>query len=100
MTVEMKVLEKDGSDSGSCNLTSEKSMLDIALDNNINILFGCFGGSCGTCKCSIEEGEELIDKEATRSAIYGDLKEKEFLPCIAKLKEGIDSGKIVIKKTL
>ena len=85
--VKVTILNKDGSLDQEVEMNTSKNMLDQALDGKADILFGCFGGSCATCICSIERGEELIDKEGIRSFIYKGLKEKEFLPCIAKIKE-------------
>jgi len=68
-------------------LKRPKSILDIALDNGIDIKFGCMGGSCSACKCQIIKGENQIDKEGLKKAVYKDIGNKEFLPCIAILKE-------------
>ena len=77
----------------------EKSILDIFLDNDIEIFYGCMGGSCGACICDIVEGEEYIDKEKIRTQVYKNVNQKEVLTCIAGFKENTPkNSKIVIKK--
>jgi len=102
MGVKLIVYDKNNKIDSETNLdiNSKKNILDQALDNNSGILFGCFGGSCGTCKCKILEGKDLINKSGTRAPVYGDLAEDDFLPCIATLNDEVKKGKIIIKKYL
>lgn len=96
--VKLTVLNKDNSLQKKIDITDKKNLLDEMLDNDVEIFFGCFGGSCASCKCSIVEGSENIDLEAVRPLVFKGLKENEFLPCIAKIK---DSNKeVVIKREL
>lgn len=79
----------------------DRSILDNMLDEDIQIFYGCMGGSCGACKCELVEGEEYIEKEGIRPKIYKGITGKEFLPCVAKLKNNIpENAKITIKKIL
>jgi len=99
--VKLEILNKDGSLDKLVEIDGSKNILDQMIDNGSSVIFGCFGGSCGSCKCKIESGEELIDKEAVRPAVLKGMKEKDFMPCIAKLKANINcSSTIRIKKYL
>lgn len=95
--IKLKVMNKDNSEQKTIDINDSKNMLDLMLDNDVQIYYGCFGGSCGSCKCSIVDGEEYIDKEAIRPAVLKGLKENEFLPCIAKIKKDSDK-EIIIKR--
>ena len=47
-----------------------KSILDIALDNNIDIKYGCMGGSCSACICEIITGSEFINREGLHEIVF------------------------------
>ncbi len=96
----IKVYNKDLTLAGEISSDEKQSILDTAIDNDISILFGCCGGSCGTCKCEIIKGKEYIDKEAIRKTVYSDVKENEFLACIAKVKPNTNEKIIEIRKCI
>ena len=95
----IKIYNKDSSLETQTTITSNKNMLDEMLDQGSQIIFGCFGGSCGSCKCEILKGEELIEKEAIRPIVLKGLNDNEFLPCISKIKES-ENEEIEIRKCL
>jgi ferredoxin len=107
----IKVLNKDGNLINEIEVNVEntfnkilkrkKSILDILLDNKIDIYYGCMGGSCSACVCEIIEGKEHIDKEGLHEQVYKGIGEKDFLSCIATIKdESIENGIIEIKTKL
>lgn len=47
------------------------SLIDIVENHQINFMFGCRMGSCGTCRCLIEEGmENLNPKTAAENDLF------------------------------
>lgn len=55
-----------------------KSILDVALDNNIEIPYSCQTGNCNTCKAKLKEGQlKMIGLTKERE----DLAQDEFLLC-------------------
>jgi len=96
--MKLSIYNKDNSLEKEIECNSEKTLLDQMLVNNSSIHTGCFGGSCGACKCEIIEGEKFIDREAIKLAVYKDLKNNQVLPCIAKLKENVKDGEVKLKK--
>ncbi len=97
--VKLKILNKDGSEEKTIDISSKQSVLDEMLDNDSKIIFGCFGGSCGSCKCRIISGEKGIEKEGLKKIILKDLNTDEFLPCVAKVKDNYEE-EIIIQKFL
>ena len=55
-----------------------KSVLDVALDNDIEIPYSCQTGNCSTCKAKLKEGQ-LKMLGLTKERV--DLAEDEFLLC-------------------
>lgn len=55
-----------------------KSILDVALDNDIEIPYSCQTGNCSTCKAKLKEGQ-LKMLGLTKERV--DLAEDEFLLC-------------------
>ena len=102
MSVKITIIDKNNKFEKDIYIKKlDRSILDNMLDEDINIFYGCMGGSCGACICQIEEGEEFIEKEGIRPKIYKNLKEKQFLPCVAKLKKNMpEDAKIIVKKLL
>ena len=97
--VKLKIYNKDNSFLNEIKLNSKEEILNQLINNNIEIFYGCMGGSCGACASTILKGEEHIDKEARKPAVFKGLKDKEFLPCIARVKE--DNDEIIeIRKRL
>lgn len=86
----------------SLNLTEEdlinkrfkrkKSILDILLDNNIQIFFGCMGGSCSACVCKVKSGEEFIDREGVGAQIFQGIAKEELLTCIATIRQNLSDS--------
>lgn len=76
----------------------KKSVLDILLDNDVEIFFGCMGGSCSACVCELMKGEENIDREGIHPQVYRGIAEDEFLTCIATIKENLpESAEIELR---
>ncbi len=108
MTTKLKILDKNENIIKIVNLEEkdlitrsgrEKSILDIMLDNDIDMFYGCMGGSCGACICDLENGGEFVEKEKIRPKVYKNVSEKEILTCIAGLKTPFkDNSEIVVKK--
>jgi ring-1,2-phenylacetyl-CoA epoxidase subunit PaaE len=55
-----------------------KSILDVALDNDIEIPYSCQTGNCNTCKAKLKEGQLRM---LELSKIREDLAQDEFLLC-------------------
>lgn len=80
-------------------LKMPKSILDIALDNDIDIKYGCMGGSCSACICEVIDGAEHINKEGLRKQVFKGVEEKQLLTCISSVREDApDGAEIKIKK--
>ncbi|MCA9460371.1 MAG: (2Fe-2S)-binding protein [Nanoarchaeota archaeon] len=73
----------------------KKSILDIALDNGIDLKYGCMGGSCSACICEIIKGGEFIDREGLHEIVFKGVKENEILTCIATLKDKIPKDNLI-----
>ena len=73
----------------------QESVLDILKKNNVNVRFGCQGGSCGTCVCEVLNGIEFIDREGEGKQVYNNVKEKQILTCISTFKEEFLENKVV-----
>ena len=55
-----------------------KSILDVALDNDIELPYSCQTGNCSICKAKLKEGElKMIGLTKERE----DLAKEEFLLC-------------------
>lgn len=63
----------------------KKSILDILLDNDINVRFGCMGGSCSACVTEVIKGINLINNEGVSRQIYRGVPEKHILTCISTI---------------
>jgi len=74
----------------------KKSILDIALDNNIDLKYGCMGGSCSACKCEIINGGEFLDLEGVRKLVFKGMNENEILTCLVTLKDLKENQKVEI----
>lgn len=99
--VKVTINDKKNSLDKDILIDNSKSILDNMIDNNVQVFYGCMGGSCGACKCEITYGIEFIEKEAIRPKVYRGVKENEVLTCIAKLKKDIpNNAQITIKKLL
>lgn len=97
----LKIYNKDQSFLNQITLNGKDNFLKQMLNNNIQIYYGCQGGSCGACACTIINGKENIDTEAKKKAVFKGLEKGEFLPCIAKIKENLKGDEIIeIKKKL
>lgn len=74
-----------------CNVNPHQSILDVALDNNIEIESLCGGvGNCKKCSFILCEGEKYLEKPNTLS------NEVNFrYACESILKQG--SGKLIIE---
>jgi ferredoxin len=77
-------------------LKRKKSILAILLDNQIEMYYGCMGGSCSACITELISGEEFIDKEGLHEQVYKGIKGKDFLSCIATIKDNIDEENSVV----
>lgn len=78
-------------------LRRKKSLLDIAIDNNVPIKFGCMGGSCSACICEIKSGEEFVEKGGIKEQVYVTNGNK-ILTCMATIKDELsENAKIELK---
>jgi ferredoxin len=94
----VKTLELKKDDLYNNRLKSNESILKLFLKNNLDVKYGCMGGSCGTCKSKLEKGQELVNKEGIRNRVYQDVNEDECLICISTIEK--EDGVIVIKTRL
>jgi ferredoxin-nitrite reductase len=65
-------------------------LLDVAEFNGVNIPNSCRSGSCGTCKCKLEEGSVSMDNEDGLSP--ADLVMGNILTCVGH----IQSNKVIL----
>lgn len=72
------------------NFDADKSVtiLDAALDNNINIEYSCKDGTCGSCKAKLISGE--VEQGDNISLSNEDLANGFILTCCAKAKSDIE----------
>lgn len=75
------------------NVESDQSILDVALDNDINLHFDCGGVcACSTCHSYIEKGHEFLPEKTEREedfiSMALDPKENSRLSCQCILEEG------------
>lgn len=75
-------------------LRRKKSVLDIAIDNNVPIKFGCMGGSCSACICEIKSGQDYIEKGGIKEQIYV-TEGKNILTCMATIKDDLPNDATV-----
>lgn len=98
---QLKIYKKDNSFLNQIPLNPKDDLLKQLLNNNIEIFYGCMGGSCGACACTIISGEENLDKESKKKAVFKGVQPEEFLPCIAKIKDNLKQDTIIkIRKKL
>lgn len=62
-----------------------RTLLAIARDHGIPILFNCEAGGCGACIVRVEVRGEASDPELT-------FEEAFFLQAMGKLREGLEAG--------
>lgn len=65
-------------------------LIDVAEFNGINIPNSCRSGSCGTCKCKLEEGSVNMDSEDGLS--LAELAEGNILTCVGH----VNSKKVIV----
>ncbi|MEO9004662.1 MAG: 2Fe-2S iron-sulfur cluster-binding protein [Ginsengibacter sp.] len=75
------------------NVKDDQSILDVALDNDIEIHTDCGGVcACSTCHCYIEEGKEYLpeisDREEDFISMAMNPKDNSRLSCQCILAEG------------
>ena len=70
-------------DAGQC---AGRTLLAIARDHGIPILFNCEAGGCGACIVHVEVCGKDPDPELT-------FEEAFFLQAIGKLREGLEAGR-------
>ena len=93
----LKIYNKDNSLLNQINVNSKDDILKQILNNDLKIYYGCLGGSCGACACSIEKGKGyLFDGNFIKvnSFIKKGLKSKINLDqwYSLKLRKGVLSG--------
>lgn len=91
----LKVYNKEHNFHKEISINCETSILDQMLDEKVEILFGCFGGSCASCVCEVISGGEHMNIEALKPLVYKGLKENQFLPCIAKLNPNVSDDALI-----
>ncbi|MCA9486633.1 2Fe-2S iron-sulfur cluster binding domain-containing protein [Candidatus Woesearchaeota archaeon] len=74
---------------------TKKSILDILLDNNIQVNFGCFGGSCSSCIATVQQGQEYINPEGLHPKVYTGTKEHQILTCISTIEDEAPEDAII-----
>jgi ferredoxin-nitrite reductase len=65
-------------------------LLDLAEFNGVNIPNSCRTGTCGTCKCHLEQGSVAMDNEDGLSP--ADLMAGNVLTCVGR----VQSKKVVL----
>lgn len=63
MNMKLTIRNKDGSELGTCAVQADKSLLDIAADNDIIIPSSCKMWVCWVCLCNIIEWWSYILKK-------------------------------------
>jgi len=65
----------------------QKSIVDIAEEQGIELPYSCRSGACFSCCAEIKKGKQRLDREKTGEQLI-DVEEEEFLCCIG----GVDSA--------
>ncbi|MDP4011505.1 MAG: 2Fe-2S iron-sulfur cluster-binding protein [Candidatus Roizmanbacteria bacterium] len=65
----------------------QKSIVDIAEEQGIELPYSCRSGACFSCCAEIKKGKQRLDREKTGEQLI-DVEEEEFLCCIG----GVDSS--------
>ena len=58
-----------------------KSILDAALDEDLDLPFACKGGVCGTCRAKVVQGKVRMDSQSVLSV--SDIENGAVLTCRA-----------------
>ena len=69
------------------NWHDDGSILDLALDNDINIDYVCKEGKCGSCQVAIKSGEVYYEKAPD---VLDDIEDGMCLVCVAKAKGALE----------
>lgn len=77
----------------------QNSILDISLNNNLDIPYGCMGGSCSACVCELVKGKDAVDKEGLHEQVYKGIGEEDILTCISTIKQDLPPETEIIIKT-
>ncbi len=82
------------------NVAPDQSLLEVALDNNIELHHNCGGVcACSTCHLYVEQGEDLVEELSDKEEDFIDRavnpRLNSRLGCQCVLLPG-DSGKIVV----
>lgn len=62
-------------------ISSDETILEKMIENNIEIPFSCEIGTCGTCKVKLEEGE--VNMENTSGLLEEEIEKNYILTCQA-----------------
>ena len=97
LLVEAKVVKKDDcvivindDEDNSLKVPGGRTLLSVLMDNNIFLPSACGGGgSCGTCKCVVEEGGRGILPTELSHLTRREKKENIRLSCQLKVKENM-----------
>lgn len=73
----------------------QKSILDIAEEQGIELPYSCRSGACFSCCAEIKKGKQRLDRQKTGEQLI-DVEEEEFLCCIGGVSsEAFQSGEEV-----
>jgi 2Fe-2S ferredoxin len=83
------------------NVKPDQSILEVALDNDIDLHYDCGGVcACSTCHCYLEKGDGYLSEKSEQEeeflSMASDLKENLRLSCQCILKEGDGEIEVVI----
>lgn len=79
----MHTLDMDGNE--------EKSIIDVAEDNWIDLPYSCRSGACFSCCAEVKKWKEHLDTQKTGEALI-DVEENECLTCICWVKKEVFSS--------
>src|ERR1700733_4903819 len=76
-------------------------LVDLCDERNAPVPFSCRSASCGTCRCDVLEGADLLepprDEELDVLDIFGDDPARRRLACQARLASG--TGRVRLRAT-
>lgn len=69
----------------------EKSIIDLAEENNVELPWSCRSGACFSCCATVTKGQDHLDPNKTWEMLI-DVDEDEVLTCICWIKSWVFSS--------
>ncbi|KAF0846974.1 2Fe-2S iron-sulfur cluster-binding protein [Nocardia caishijiensis] len=66
------------------DMSRDRSILDAALDHREDLPYSCLGGSCGTCRATVESGQVMMDDDPLLAISDEEITAGHVLACRAR----------------